>query len=534
MTVGEGAPASPPSSRRLGLPLAALAGALTVFGYAPFNLSALPILTLAVLFGLWQRAPRARDAAWLGFAFGAGMFGAGVSWVYIALETFGGMPPPLALVATAGFVAFLSLYPMIAGWIVVRWTARGSLARLFAGASAFVLAEWLRGYLFTGFPWLAAGYSQLPESPLAGFAPIGGVWMVSLAVALMAALIVHAVDAIETGRWRVVVACAVGAAAVGGSGAMLRGIEWTSASGEPLPISLVQGNVAQDLKFDAAFREQTFVLYRKLAQLARGQLIVLPESTFPMFAEEVPVEVVADLAGIARSRRGELLFGLFVVEAPEPGSNEPRVYNSVVSVGTGSPGLYRKRHLVPFGETIPAKPLVGWVMRNLLAIPIGDQARGPDQQVPFRVGRETVAVNICYEDAFGDELRASARDATLLVNVTNDAWYGRSIAARQHNQIAAMRALELGRPMLRATNTGITSAIGHDGRVIAALPWFVRGVLEVEIAGRNGETPYLRFGDALPVAIGTLVLIAAIVAGPLLRRRATNASRAATREPSRV
>ena len=128
---------------------------------------------------------------------------------------------------------------------------------------------------------------------------------------------------------------------------------------------------------------------------------------------------------------------------------------------------------MPFGETIPAKPLVGWVMRNLLAIPIGDQARGPDEQAPFRVGGETVAVNICYEDAFGDELRASARDATLLVNVTNDAWYGRSIAARQHNQIAAMRALELGRPMLRSTNTGITSAIGHDGRVIAQLPWFV-------------------------------------------------------------
>jgi apolipoprotein N-acyltransferase len=331
-------------------------------------------------------------------------------------------------------------------------------------------------------------------------------------VTLTAALLVHAVDAIETGRWRTVLGCASAATVIAMTGAALRGIEWTTPSGEALPVSLVQGNVAQDLKFDAAFRDETFALYQALAATARGRLIVLPESTFPMFADEVPGDVVANLASTARARGAELLFGVFVAEAPAPGSDEPRVYNSVVSVGTERSGLYRKRHLVPFGETIPAKPLVGWVMRNLLAIPIGDQARGPEQQAPFRVGAETVAVNICYEDAFGDELRAGARDATLLVNVTNDAWYGRSIAARQHNQIAAMRAIELGRPMLRATNTGITSVIGHDGRVLAELPWFTRGVLEVTIAGRRGETPYLRFGDAIPLA-AAIVLFAAAVAG---------------------
>jgi apolipoprotein N-acyltransferase len=496
-----------------GLALAGLAGAVTVFGYAPFGWAGLPIVTLAVLFGLWHRAPRARDAAWLGFAFGAGLFGAGVSWLFIALQTFGGMPAPLAAVAIAGLVAFLSLYPALAGWIAVRWTAPNSLARLLAAASAFVLAEWLRGYLFTGFPWLAAGYSQLPDSPLVGFAPVGGVWLVSLAVTHVAALLVHAVDAIETGRWRIVLGCAIGAAAIAMTGAASRGIEWTTPSGEPLPVSLVQGNVAQDLKFDAAFREQTFALYQDLAKTARGRLIVLPESTFPMFADEVPADVVETLANTAKARGGELLFGVFVVEAPAPGSDEPRIYNSVVSVGSERTGLYRKRHLVPFGETIPAKPLVGWVMRNLLAIPIGDQARGPETQAPFPVGAEKIAVNICYEDAFGDELRAAARDATLLVNVTNDAWYGRSIAARQHNQIAAMRAIELGRPMLRATNTGITSAIGHDGRVLAELPWFTRGVLEVAIAGRRGETPYLRFGDAIALAAALALLALAIARG---------------------
>jgi apolipoprotein N-acyltransferase len=230
-----------------------------------------------------------------------------------------------------------------------------------------------------------------------------------------------------------------------------------------------------------------------------------------MLADDVPDEVVAALAQVAHAREGKLLFGVFVAEPPLPGDDEPRIYNSVVSVGGGTRmGLYRKQHLVPFGETIPAKPLVGWVMRNLLSIPIGDQARGPAGQAPFEVSGERVAVNICYEDAFGHELRDEASTATMLVNVTNDAWYGRSIAARQHNQIAAMRALELGRPMLRSTNTGITSAIGHDGRVIAELPWFTRGILEVWVAGRRGETPYLRYGDAIPLAASILLFAVAL------------------------
>lgn len=500
--------------RSASVALAALAGAVMVFGYAPFGVAGLPILTLAMLFGLWQQAPRARDAAWIGFAFGAGLFAAGVSWVYVALETFGGMPAPFAFIGTAGFVAFLSLYPALAGWIAVRWTKRGSRARLAAAAGAFVIAEWLRGYLFTGFPWLAAGYSQLPESPLAGFAPIGGVWLVSIAVTAVAALLVALLNAVERGRWRSVAACAIVAVLIALCGSLLRGVEWTVPSGAPLAVSLVQGNVAQDLKFDAAFRDETFTRYQTLAARARGKLIVLPESTFPMFADEVPAQVVQNLTTIARSRGGELLFGVFLVEPPLPGDDEPRIYNSVVSVGTAPIGLYRKRHLVPFGETIPAKPLVGWVMRHLLAIPIGDQARGPTLQEPFTVGSETVAVNICYEDAFGDELREAAREATLLVNATNDAWYGRSIAARQHNQISAMRALELGRPMLRATNTGITSSIGHDGRVLAQLPWFTQDILEVSIAGRRGDTPYRRYGDWIALA-----LAGALLAGGLTLRR---------------
>ncbi len=202
-----------------------------------------------------------------------------------------------------------------------------------------------------------------------------------------------------------------------------------------------------------------------------------------------------------------MLLGLFTIEPPENEENEgPRIYNSVLSLGSTPAQLYRKHHLVPFGETIPLKSLFGWFINRVLDIPLADQAAGPARQQPFDVAGQRVALNICYEDVFGSELARVARDATLFVNVTNDAWYGHSIGALQHNQIAAMRALELGRPMLRATNTGITSAIAHDGRVLQELPWFAQGILDIEVAGRKGETPYVRWGDT-PVAAGALIVL---------------------------
>ena len=495
------------------LAIAALAGALTLFAFAPFGFAGIAPVAFGVLAWLWQRAPTAREGAWLGFAFGAGLFGAGVSWLTIALETFGGMPAALAVIAVGALCAFLALYPALAGYVAIRFTAPGSWQRALAVAGAFVLAEWLRGWVFTGFPWLTLGYSQLPGSPLAWFAPLGGVWLVSLAVALVGALGALALDALEARRPRMLAACLAALAALPLTGLALSRVEWTAPSGAPLAVSLVQGNVEQNLKFDVAFREKTFDLYLALARESRGRLVVFPESAFPMAHDEVPAEVTAALARIARERGGDMLLGLFLFEPPLPGERWPQVYNSVVTLGAAPPQAYRKHHLVPFGETIPLQPLVGWLMEKVLAIPVGDQARGAPDQPPLAVAGARVAVNICYEDAFGDELRAGAASAGMLVNVTNDAWYGRSIAARQHNQIAAMRALELGRPMLRATNTGITSAIDHRGNVVAELPWFTRGILEVVIAPRGGATPYLRFGDAIAVAVAGLALALGVASG---------------------
>jgi len=494
--------------------LAALAaGAAAVFAFAPFGFSPVSVASLATLFWLWQHAATARDGAWLGFAFGFGMFGAGVSWVFVALETFGGMPAPVAVIGTAGFVGYLALWPALAGWAVVRFTAAASSTRLLVAAAAWTLAEWLRGYVFSGFGWLSPGYAELWPGgtlPLAGFAPVGGVLLVTLTVALCAAAVAGIVDALARAQPRRVVAYLAGIALLVGIGALLTRIEWTMPVGPPVAISLVQGNVTQEQKFDPAFRPLNYELYDNLVALAKGRIVVLPESAFPQFADEIPGSVFIRLADAGRARDGNVLVGLFTVEPPvAPGEGE-RIYNSVVSIGAAPPQLYRKHHLVPFGEKIPLKPLVGWFINSVLAIPLSDQAAGPPVQPPFEVADQRIAVNICYEDVFGAELIPAARAATLLVNVTNDAWYGRSIGARQHNQVGAMRALETGRPMLRATNTGITSAIAHDGRVLAELPWFVRGILEIEIAGRTGETPYLRFGD-WPVLILSLVLFAIAV-----------------------
>ncbi len=495
---------------------ALLLGIATVFGFAPFGATALPVLTLAGLFVLWQGAPSPRRAAALGFAFGIGLFGAGVSWVYIALSTFGEMPAILAAIGTAGFCAYLALFPAFAGWLCARLTPQRSPQRLALAAAAWTVGEWLRGWVLSGFGWLSVGYTQL-GSPLAGFAPYGGVYLVSLALAATAALLTYAVQALEARRKLDVVGAAAAVAALFVTGVVLSMPEWSRPAGAPISVSLVQGNIEQERKFDPEYRDKTLAIYAELAQQAKGRLIVLPESALPMFADEVAPEYVAKLRDAAQKNLGDLLLGLFFFE-PRPNPDEDdRYFNSVVSVGTATTQRYRKHHLVPFGETIPGKVVFGWFIRNVLAIPLADQTPGPADQAPFEVAGERVAVNICYEDAFGGELARRAAESTLLVNVTNDAWYGRSLAAEQHEQIAAMRALETSRPMLRATNTGVTSIIDHRGVELARLPWFTRGVLEGRIAGRTGATPYVRIGDALAVIAALLLGLVTVVRG---RRRA--------------
>ncbi len=503
---------------RLPVAAAVLLGAATVLGFAPFGLSPLPVLTLAGLFLLWLRALTPRRAAVIGFGFGLGLFATGASWVYTALAQFGAMHGLLAGLATAGFCAYLALFPALAGWAAARLAPVDAAPRLVAAAGCWTVSEWLRSWLLSGFPWLSVGYAQT-HAPLGGYAPLGGAFLVSLAVAasaaLLAALAPYPPRAMRTRQRRIALIGALLGVWIAGLG--LGRIEWSHAVGDPIAVSLVQGNVAEDLKFESAYREATLTTYAELADQAKGRLIVLPESALPMFADEVPPDYFARLRAAALKRGGDLLVGVFLFQPRATDEGEDYYFNSVLSLGSSPTQVYIKRHLVPFGETIPAKPIVGWFIRRVLHIPLADQTPGAADQPPFDVAGQRVAVNICYEDAFGGELIRELPEATLLVNVTNDAWYGHSLAAEQHEQIAAMRARETARPMLRATNTGITSIIDHRGAEIARLPWFTRGILEdTAIAGRSGTTPYVRYGDAIAVAAGVVLAALSFLLG---RRR---------------
>lgn len=473
--------------------LAFAAGAAAVAGFAPAGVLPALVVALAALVHLLMAASSPARAFALGFAFGLGLFGAGVSWVYVSLNRFGGMPAPLAAVATLGFCALLALFPAAAAWLEARLARRApALARAaLAFPAAWVLSEWLRGWVLTGFPWLSLGYAATDDA-LAGFAPLAGVYAVSLALAAAAGLAWCA--ARGHARRSALLALALLLAA----GYALRLVEWTRPAAAPLSIALLQGNVAQETKFSEERYEAILETYARLAEETRARLIVLPETALPRFLDRVDPAYLARLRAAAERNRGDLLLGV-------PTRTGSAYYNSVVSLGVSPAQAYHKVHLVPFGEFVP--PGFSWIVR-VLAIPLSDFSRGRPDQRPLAVAGERVAINICYEDAFGGEIRRMLPEATLLVNVSNVAWFGDSLAPAQHLQIARMRALEAGRWHLTAANTGITAAIAPDGSVRATMPQFTRGRVEAEVRGYAGATPWIVAGDAPAIVLAALILAA--------------------------
>lgn len=472
------------------------AGLLAVLGFAPFGLFPLAVLALAVLFTLWLRAESAWAAARIGWAFGFGLFGVGIGWIYIALHDYGDMPSLLALPATALFAAFLALFPALVGYAQAKLQAPAWMRVTLVMPALWVLIEWLRGLIFTGFPWLAFGYSQVSASPLAGYAPLFGVYGVSLVVAVSAGLFSLLLMARWSRQGKIVLALL---AMLWTFGVALHAVEWTQPQGEPIKVSLVQGNIPQELKFNEDKLVDTLETYRRLVMQTDARLIVLPETAVPLLRQEVPENYAVILRDHVRKNDGDIIIGAFE-------RDHGQYYNSVFTLGSAESQSYRKNHLVPFGEFIPLRPALGWIINEVLNIPMGDLARGGIAQPPLRVAGQKVAVNICYEDVFGEEIIRTLPEATLLVNVSNDAWYGNSHAAMQHNQISQMRALETGRMMLRATNTGVTSIIGRSGRILQMLPQHEEGVLTGQVQGYAGSTPYVRWGNALVMGLLGLML----------------------------
>lgn len=489
---------------------AALLGALAVAGFAPLGVFVLPVLSLAGLFWLARDAAPKR-AFLLGWSFGLGLFLVGVSWVFVSLSTYGGMPAPVAALATLLFCAFIALFPALALALATALAPPGWRRGLLALPAAWALGEWLRGWLFTGFPWLALGYSQVPDSPLAGYAPVLGVYGVSLLAALTAgglALLPQSQAKARplpvkgegrggamSARSRALVASLL--AALWLTGLALQQVAWTRPVAKPVSVSLLQGNIGQDLKFRPEQLQATLTHYARGVLASEARLIVLPETALPLFRSAVPQDYLTILGEHARARGGDVVLGM-------PEDDGPVLYyNSVFTLGSAPESRYRKVHLVPFGEFVPYG--FRWAV-DLMAIPLGDFARGAPNQPPLAAGGQLLAVNICYEDAFGEERIAAARNATLLVNLSNDAWFGASLAPWQHLQIGAMRSLEAGRWQLRANNTGITAILDHQGRTRAQLAPFVAGTLNGEAQGRIGDTPYLRLGNAAVLVLLGLML----------------------------
>jgi apolipoprotein N-acyltransferase len=482
--------------------VAALAGgALSVAGFAPVGAAPLPFVTLAGLLLLWRRTAAPRETAWIGFAFGAGLFGVGVSWVYVSLHDFGMMPAPLAAIGTLAYCAILALYPAAAGWCLTRLELGRLSSALLAFPALWTLFEWLRGWIFTGVPWLAFGYSQV-DSPLAGFAPVVGIYGVSFVTALCAGLLVIVISGSRNAR----LAGGLALACTFALGQLLKQIDWTSPQGAPFKVALLQGNIPQDLKFQADRYAATLAIYKRLIEASQARLIVLPETAIPRFLDAVDPGYLIDIARIAAERRADVLIGVPTRD------RDNRYFNSVLSVGASPSQRYDKSHLVPFGEFVPSG--FGWVVKTL-AIPLSDFSLGREYPKPLALAGQLVAPNICWEDAFGEEIIRQLPEATLLVNVSNVAWFGDSLAPAQHLQISRMRALETGRTMLRATNTGMTAIIDPRGRVVAKLPQFTEGILAGEVQGYAGASPYVIFGNT-PIVITCVTLLAALA---FIRRR---------------
>jgi len=507
MKKGSRAPPAQRSAVRIlarGLALPFLAGAACVFGFAPFYAWPVPIAMLAILFHVFDTSGTALRAALSGFAFGLGLFLAGVSWIYISLHTYGAMPAVLAAIATFAVCAYLALFPAAAGWIAVRWGGERSGPRLALMSAAFVGCEWLRGWLFSGFPWLTFGTSQIPSSPLAGFAPLVGAYGTSLAVVLAAALVAAFFQSFAHSRARYVVLAALAILFLAGGIARMQ--RWSAPSGEPLEIALLQGNVPQSLKWRDEIRAKTLEDYRAMVLDAKARVVVLPETALPAFLDELPPDYVASLREAARREGSDILMG--TVERTFRG-REYDYYNSLVNLTDMSGHSYRKRHLVPFGEYIP--PGFKWILA-VLQIPLSDFAVPEGKHEVVRAAGRRFGVAICYEDIFGEEVIQVLPDAEILLNVSNDAWFGESFAADQHLQASQMRALETARWMVRATNTGATAAIDPDGRVVARLPAFIKGTLVQRVEPRIGMTPYAHWGNWAALLAAAALAAAALAA----------------------
>ncbi len=484
-----------PILQRIRWPLAPLLGALATLGFAPYGQWTLTILSLALLLAMAGRAAP-RQATLLGWLFGFTHFATGIYWVYISTHVYGGAPAWLGALLLVALSAYLALYPALAMGLAVRLGLMRGPAGWVGVPALWVLLELVRGWFYSGFPWLSLGEVAV-DTPAARLAPLVGVHGLS-AVAALAAYALFRLGVEDQGRGR---ALAAGVLATPILTALLpQPSFWTQPAGPSQAVALVQSDIRQDQKWLPEMRYEALVRHWRLTQQAwPARLVIWPEVALTQPWHQLKDNYLNDLSRQAAERNATLLLGILVFE-------ETRHFNSIVTVGADR-GRYDKRHLVPFGEYFPIPAFLRPIM-DVLETPYSDFDFGAEDQPLLKLNGHAIEASICFEDVFGSEIGARARDAAYLVNITNDAWFADSSAPHQHLAFSRLRAMETGRWMLRAANTGISALIDPDGRVTQRTRQFEQAVLRGEVEPRAGVTPYQRWGN-LPLWLGSALLLLA-------------------------
>ena len=481
--------------------LALFAGLLFPLAFAPYDLW--PLLFVSVAAGFWcqQQAGSGKEAFLRGWLYGLGMFGFGVSWVHVSMHDYGFMPLWMAIPFTAIFAAFLALFYGLT--FSLSWRL-GRSALVFTGI--WLLLDWLRGWLLTGFPWLYAGYGLI-DTPLASLAPLGGVWLLTLATVLLSATLIQLRQP-GTLRW-VAAGLSVLVLIAATAGHFLT---FTHANGPEQKVALVQGNIPQDLKWQISMRDETRRIYHELTrEIPADTLVLWPESAMTEFYQTI-TDFIEDEGNQLADRNGALITGI-----PWRSVSDADITyrNSIAAIPlrdseNDSERVYHKQKLVPFGEYVPMQSLIRGLI-PFFDLPMSGFTPGDPSQPNLQVLGHTVAPFICYEILYPQLVASRSHDADVLVTISNDAWFGSSAGPVQHFQMARLRALETGRWLLRGTNNGVTAVIDHQGRIVDALPQFERDVLYSQYQPRTGITPFMALGVWPWLVLSVLLLLPAML-----------------------